>query len=227
MRTAARDASTRAAAAFRSGFRSTASATSAASSGSRKVPIQLGTTAPLRCDPAQLPGILARADSGMMSAPNGGCLIAHPASTRLLAIARSRVQRRAFIISTLVVAEESREMFDDEPVELGCDADDHATENLDRLNIVSVDCAPTARASSEEDVFILPICEESHCDALFGCRHGRGVREVAVDWQLALCCRPKDGIDLAFDDAARIHLHKNFRFVPGFDVAQFVLAVEC
>src|SRR5678815_2787044 len=231
MRTAARDASTRAAAALRSGFRSTASATSALSSGSPKVRIQFGTTVPLRCGPAQLPGIFARADSGMMSAPTGGFFRAQPASTRLLAIARSTVDRRAFIrfilIPRLVSAEESGEMFDDEPVELRRDADDNATEDLDRRNIVRVDRSPTAGASSEEDVFILPICEESHCDALFGCRHGRGVGEVAVDWQLALCRRPKDGIDLALDDAARIHLHKDFRFVAGFDVAQFVLPVKC
>src|SRR6266403_4152022 len=59
----------------------------------------------------------------------------------------------------LVAAEESGEMFDDEPVELGRDADDHATEDLDRRNIVRVDRSPTAGASSEEDVFILPLCE--------------------------------------------------------------------
>ena len=53
------------------------------------------------------------------------------------------------------------------------------------------------------------------------------VREVTVDGHLALCRRPKDGIDLAFDDAARIHLHVDFRFIAGFDVAQFVLPVEC
>src|SRR5204862_8000661 len=82
MRTAARDASTRAAAALRSGFRSTASATSAVSSGSWKLSIQFGTTAPLRCGPAQLPGICARADSGMISAPTGGCLVAQLTSVR-------------------------------------------------------------------------------------------------------------------------------------------------
>src|SRR6266480_4177673 len=231
MRTAARDASTRAAAALRSGFRSTASATSALSSGSPKLRIQFGTTAPLRCGPAQLPGIFARADSGMMSAPKGGFFRAQPASTRLLAIARSTVGRRAFIrfilIPSLVSAEESLEMFDDEPVELRLDADDYAAEDLDRRNIVRVDRSSTAGASSEEDVFILPFCHQSHCDALFGRRHGRGVGEVAVDRQLALCRRPKDGIDLAFDDAARIDLHKDFRFIAGFDVAQFVLPVEC
>src|SRR4029077_12153344 len=229
MRTAARDASTWAAAAFRSGFRSTASATSALSSGSPKLRIQFGTTVPLRCGPAQLPGIFARADSGMMSAPTGGFFRAQPASTRLLAAARSTVERKAFIrfILVLVSAEESGEMFDDEPVELGRDADDHATEDLDRCNIVRVDRSLTAGASSEEDVFILPFREESHCDALFGCRDGRGVGKVAVDWQLALCRRPKDGIDLALDDAARIHLHVDFRFIAWFDVPQFVLPVKC
>jgi len=104
---------------------------------------------------------------------------------------------------------------------------DHATDDLDRRNIVRVDRSPAAGTSSEENVFILPLCEESHCDALFGRRHWHGVGEVAVDRQLALCRRPKDGIDLALDDAARIHLHKDFRFIAGFDVAQFVLPVEC
>src|SRR6266404_7360368 len=141
MRTAARDASTRAAAALRSGFRSTASATSAVSSGSWKVRIQFGTTAPLRCGPAHLPGICARADSGMISAPNGGCLIAQPASTRLLALVRSRVERRAFTRFILVAAEESGEMFDDEPVELRLDADDHTADELDHLMLLRVDRA--------------------------------------------------------------------------------------
>src|SRR5204863_5837576 len=86
----------------------------------------------------------------------------------------------------LVAAEESGQMFDDEPVELGRDADDHATEDLDRLNIVRIDRSPTSGASSEEDVFILPLSEESHCDALFWRRHGRGVGEIAADRHLTL-----------------------------------------
>src|SRR3954454_15971115 len=153
--------------------------------------------------------------------------MAHPASTRLLAIATSRIQRRAFIISILVVAEQSGEMFDYEPVEFCRDADDDATEDLDRRNIVRVDSCLTASASSEEDIFILAICDESDCDALLGCRYRRRVGEVAVDWQLALCRCPKYGIDFALDDAARVHLHKDFRFIAGFDVAQLVLPVEC
>ena len=119
-------------------------------------------------------------------------------------------------------------MFDDEPVELGRDADDHATEDLDRRNIVRVDRSPTASASSEEDVFILPFCVESHCDAVLEqADMPRGGSQVTADGHLALRRRPKDGIDLAFDDAARIHLHVDFRFIAGFDVAQFVLPVEC
>src|SRR5947199_39100 len=137
MRTAARDASTRAAAALRSGFRSTASATSALSSGSPKLRIQFGTTAPLRCGPAHLPGIFARADSGIMSAPAGGFFRAQPASTRLLALPRSRVERRAFTRFILVSAEESGEVFDDEPVELRLDADDHAADELDHRMLIT------------------------------------------------------------------------------------------
>src|ERR1041384_5495845 len=82
MRTAARDASTRAAAALRSGFRSTASVTRAVNSGSWKLRIQFGTTVPLRCGPAQLPGICRRADSGMISSPTGACRIAQLANMR-------------------------------------------------------------------------------------------------------------------------------------------------
>src|SRR5207247_10424132 len=114
-------------------------------------------------------------------------------------------------------------MFDDEPVEFCRDADDDTTEDLDRRNIIRVDRSLTASASSKEDVFILPLCEESHCDALFGCRYGRGVGAVAVDWKLALRRRPTAGIALALDDAARMHLSKNFRFVAAFDVAELVL----
>src|SRR6266446_8800077 len=124
MRTAARDASTRAAAALRSGFRSTASATSAVSSGSPKVRIQFGTTAPLRCGPAQLPGICARADSGMISAPNGGCLSAQPASVRHAAPKRTR----QFIAARLVELE-------NEPVELGREPDENLAENVDNLPV--------------------------------------------------------------------------------------------
>jgi len=54
--------------------------------------------------------------------------------------------------------------------------------------------------------------------ATIGCVFGR----FPADRQLALCCRPKDGIDLALDDAARIHLHEDFRFLAGFDEAQLV-----
>src|SRR6266478_6658586 len=113
----------------------------------------------------------------MISAPNGGFFRAQPPSTRLRTLVRSRVESRAFTRFILVAAEESGEMFDDEPVELGRDADDHATEDLDRLNIVRIDRSPTSGASSEEDVFILPFCKESHCDALFWRRHGRGIGE--------------------------------------------------
>src|SRR5437588_9957502 len=117
-------------------------------------------------------------------------------------------------------------MFDDEPVKLRLDTDDHAADELDHLMLLCVACSLTAGASSEKDVFILPVCEESHCDALFGGNHRLRVRQVPADRQLTLCCCPKDGIDLALDDAARIHLHEDFRFLAGFDEAQLVLPVE-
>src|SRR3954454_25311315 len=106
--------------------------------------------------------------------------MAHPASTRLLAIATSRIQRRAFIISILVVAEQSGEMFDDEPVEFCRDADDDATEGLDRRNIIRVDRSLTASASSKEHIFILPLCEESHVDPLFWFRYLVGVCQLPL-----------------------------------------------
>src|SRR6058998_3750889 len=132
MRTAARDASTRAAAALRSGFRSTASATSAVSSGSPKVRIQFGTTAPLRCGPAQLPGIFARADSGIMSAPTGGCLIAQPASVRYAAVPR-RV--RVFMWSGALVE------LEDEPVHLRRDPHEDLADDLDHLAVLGINGA--------------------------------------------------------------------------------------
>src|SRR5437762_14276799 len=107
----------------------------------------------------------------MISAPNGGFFRAQPPSTRLLTLVRSSVERRAFTRFILVAAEESGQMFDDEPVELGRDADDHATEDLDRLTMVRIDRSPTWGASSGEDVFILPLCEESHRDGLVWRRH--------------------------------------------------------
>src|SRR5438270_12272452 len=110
----------------------------------------------------------------MISAPNGGFFRAQPPSTRLLTLVRSRVERRAFTRFILVAAEESGERFDDEPRELGRDADDHATEDLDRLNLLRVNRRLNAGPRSEEDVVSLPVCEEPHCDAVFGRCHGRG-----------------------------------------------------
>src|SRR6266446_3800586 len=128
MRTAARDASTRAAAALRSGFRSTASVTSAVSSGSRKVRIQFGTTAPLRCGPAQLPGIFVRADSGMMSAPTGGCLIAQLTSVRHDATPR---RTRLFMWAALVELE-------NKPIQFRRNTNEDFANDVDHLAVVRV-----------------------------------------------------------------------------------------
>ena len=49
------------------------------------------------------------------------------------------------------------------------------------------------------------------------------VQQVAADRHLALRRGPQDGVHLALDDAARVHLHEDFRLVARLDVAQFVL----
>ena len=52
------------------------------------------------------------------------------------------------------------------------------------------------------------------------------LHEVAADRQLALRRGPQDGVHLALDDAARIHLHEDFRLVARLHVTQFVLVKE-
>src|SRR2546430_15287820 len=137
MRTAARDASTRAAAALRSGFRSTASATSALSSGSPKARIQFGTTAPLRCGPAHLPGICARADSGMISAPKGGCFIAQLANVRHTAVPS---RTRLFMWSRFLMK------LPNKPVELRRNTNEDFANDVDNLAVLGVNGASAARA---------------------------------------------------------------------------------
>src|SRR2546423_4239990 len=204
-----------------------ASSTSAVSSGSPKVRIQFGATAPLRCAPLQLPGIWLRADSGMMLAPNGGILRAQPVSKRVLATASNRLECTALIRFILVVAAEERgEVFENEPVELRLHADDHFAENVDRLAVLSVDRSLAAGACGEKDIFVTPIDEEADRDTRFGRRHRRYIRQVTVDWHLALRRGPENGIDLALDDATRVHLDEDFRFIARFHVAQFVLPEE-
>src|SRR5215831_12055 len=161
MRTAARDASTRAAAALRSGFRSTASATSAVSSGSPKVRIQFGTTAPLRCGPAHLPGICARADSGMISSPTGGCLIAQLASVRHAAAPRrTRISMWAALVE-----------LENKPVDFRRHPDEHFANDVDHLSMFGVNGASTTGTGCEEKLAVLRRKDEAYRDALFRCGH--------------------------------------------------------
>src|SRR5438034_9072717 len=180
MRTAARDASTRAAAALRSGFRSTASVTRAVSSGSPKLRIQFGTTAPLRCGPAQLPGIFARADSGMMSAPTGGCLIAQLANVRHAAAPR---RSRLFMSAALVELE-------NKPIQFRRDTNEDFANDVENLAVVRINGAAPARAGREEGVAVVGREKQSHCDALFRCRYWLRVRQITADRHLTLCRRP-------------------------------------
>src|ERR1700747_2619182 len=158
MRTAARDASTRAAAALRSGFRSTASATSAVSSGSPKVRIQFGTAAPLRCGPAQFPGIFARADSGMISAPTGGCLIAQPASARHVAALR---RTRPFMSARVLMK------LPNEPVQLRRNSQEDFAHDVYYFALLRVNGASPASTSREEKLAILWRKNEAYRDTLF------------------------------------------------------------
>src|SRR5438067_41421 len=157
MRTAARDASTRAAAALRSGFRSTASATSAVSSGSPKVRIQFGTTDPLRCGPAHAPGIFARADSGMMFMPTGGHLIAQLANMRHTAMPRTT---RVLMWRVLV-------KLPHEPVQLRRNPQEDFAHDVDHLAMLSINGAPTAGTGGEEKLAVLRRKNEAYRNALF------------------------------------------------------------
>src|SRR5262249_40881263 len=160
IRTAARDASTRAAAALRSGFLSTASVTSAVSSGSPKARIQFGTTVPLRCGPAHLPGIWARADSGMISSPNGGCLIAQPTSVRQAAAPN---RTRPFMWSRVLMK------LPNEPVQLRRNSQEDFAHDVDHFAVFGVNGASTAGTGSEEKLPVLRRKDEAYRDALFRC----------------------------------------------------------
>src|SRR4030095_15548628 len=157
MRTAARDASTRAAAALRSGFRATASATSAVSSGSPKVRIQFGTTTPPRCGPAQVPRIFARADSGMISAPMGGCVVAQLTSVRHDAAPR---RTRLFMWRFLM-------KLPNEPVQFRRNSQEHLANDMDYLALFRVNGASTSGTGSEEKLAILWRKDEAYRDTLF------------------------------------------------------------
>src|SRR5262245_55016758 len=162
MRTAARDASTRAAAALRSGFRSTASVTSAVNSGSWKLRIQLGTTVPPRCGPAHLLGIWRRADSGMMSSPTGACLIAQLANVRHAA---APIRTRLFMWSRVLVK------LPNEPVELRRDSQEDLANDVNHLAMLGVNGAATARAGSEEKLLVLGRKNQADRDALLWRRY--------------------------------------------------------
>src|SRR5215468_5179327 len=158
MRTAARDASTRSAAALRSGFLSIASVTSAVSSVSWNVRIQFGTTVPVRCGPAQLPGICARADSGMMSAPKGGCL-----STQLENVRHAAAPRRTrlFMWSRVLVK------LPHEPVEFRRNSQENFAHDVDHLALLGVNGASSPCAGSKEKLAVVRRKHEAHRDALF------------------------------------------------------------
>ena len=92
--------------------------------------------------------------------------------------------------------------------------------------MLGVDRAMAACAGGEEEFLVLAVHEQAHRDALFRQGARTGDCQVAADRHLALRRGPKDGVHLAFDDAARIHLHEYFRLVARLHIAQFVLVEE-
>src|SRR5436190_18465817 len=182
MRTAARDASTRAAAACRSGFRSTASSTSAVSSESPKVRIQFGTTGPLRCGALHSLRIFARALAGMMLAPAGGFFRAHPACMRH-AMVPGRM--RYFMRRALVKLE-------DEPVNLGRDAHEDLADDVNHLPVLGVDRAGSHRACGEEEILVPRFDQKPDRDAVLEQAQPRCGSHKTADGHLALCRGPHD-----------------------------------
>src|SRR5262249_54779652 len=79
---------------------------------------------------------------------------------------------------------------EDEPVELGRDADEHFANNVDHLSMVRINGTSSPRASGEEYATVLLRNEQPYRDPLFRCRYRRRVRKVSADRQLALCRGP-------------------------------------
>src|SRR5215475_11974891 len=98
---------------------------------------------PLRCGPAQWPGICRRADSGMISSPTGACLIAQPANVRHAA-APSRT--RLFIYARVLM------QLPNKPVELRRDSQEDFADNMDHFAMLRVNGATPARTGSEEKI---------------------------------------------------------------------------
>src|SRR6266481_5701415 len=95
---------------------------------------------------------------------------------------------------------------------------------MQKFYVLGVDGAMAARTGRKEEGLVLAFEEQAHGDALFGRGHRRRVGQVAADRHLALRRGPKNGVHLALDDAARIHLHEDFSLIPWLYVAKFVLA---
>ena len=56
---------------------------------------------------------------------------------------------------------------DDEPVDLGRDADEDLADDVQELPVLGVDRAMAAGAGGEENFLVLPVDEQPHGDALF------------------------------------------------------------
>jgi hypothetical protein len=140
-----------------------ASETSALSSGSWNEATQFGTTTPLRCGPAQLPGICLRADSGMISSPTGACLIAQLAKVRHT-VAPNKT--RLFICSRVLVK------LPNKPVELCGHPQENFAHDVDHLAVGRVNGASPAGPGSKKKLAVFGRENEAHGNALFRCGYG-------------------------------------------------------
>src|SRR4051812_11127143 len=120
-----------------------------------------------------------------MSPPVAGFLSAQPARMRASV-------RRGMTIRSCMKRGESMK-FEDEPVDLGGDADEDLPNDMKELQLFRVDGAATLRASGEEQFLVLGVDDQPHGDTRVRALPWKGGGQVAVDRHLALSRGPHDG----------------------------------
>ena len=96
-----------------------------------------------------------------MSAPVGGSLMAQLASVRHASGAGK---------DEVFHAERALVELEDEPIDLGRDADEDLADDVQELPVLGVDRAMAAGAGREEKFLVLRLDEQPHRDALLGRR---------------------------------------------------------
>src|SRR6478735_8427535 len=175
--------STRVAVTRKSGLLAIASTTSASSCGSPKVASQLSWMAPAGAAAGAAFHLLssvrvlttpacARISSGV-----GGSLVIQPASNTTPA------REPRMILGDCMSASVE---FQDQPIELGADADDDLADDVDHVRLLGVDRPGAVRAGREEDFLVLTIGQQPHRQAVGRDRCDAAGAVHAADGQLAL-----------------------------------------